>query len=168
MPALENARHEKFARNLVKGMSQEQAYTDAGYEAEPGLSAQVCASRLLSNVITVRDRVAELQAQVAARVGLDRERTTALALEDRETARSLGQMGPAVAALGLAAKVNGLIVDKSLNINADIEDLTPSELDSLRAVISGSPSVPMIDVTPQGASLVGEVAVPAPDIPEST
>ena len=98
----------------------------------------------------------ELQAGYAAVTVLDRPQATRLALEDRETARSLGEMGPAVAALGLAAKVNGLIIDKSLNINADLEDLTPAELDGLRMIVHGSPSVPVIDVVAEPGSLVGE------------
>jgi len=65
-------------------------------------------------------------------------------------------MGPAVAALGLAAKVNGLIVDKSLNINADLDDLSPAELDGLRMIVHGSPSVPVIDVVAEPGPLVGE------------
>lgn len=155
-----------FAQGLASGLTQEQAYLKAGFTPEPGASAQSCASICLSRHETIKARVTELQAGYAIQTVLDRPSATRMLLEDRETARALGQMGPAVAATMGAAKVNGLIIDKSLNINADLEDLSPEELESLRAIVHGSPSV--IDVTPQDCAPVSEADVPALDIPQST
>ena len=163
MPVLTNPRHELYAQGLASGLTQEQAYIKAGFTPEPGASAQSCASICLSRHEEIKGRVIELQQGYAVATVLDRPSATRMLLEDRETARSLGQMGPAVAATMGAAKVNGLIVDKSLNINADIEDVPLSRLRELDSLLTGSPSVPMIDVTPQGSAVVSEAAIDASD-----
>ncbi len=56
MALLKNARHEKFAQNLAKGMSATQAYEKAGYKP-----SEAHASRL-AGYGKVRTRVAELMA----------------------------------------------------------------------------------------------------------
>lgn len=66
MPALENPRHEAFARAVVKGMSGRDAYGVAGYKAKPR-AADASASRLLAGA-NVAARVAELKNEVAERV----------------------------------------------------------------------------------------------------
>jgi hypothetical protein len=75
MPALQNPRWEKFCQALVASLSdkaqgkntQTAAYLSAGYSASPE-SARRCASRLLTYVDAVADRVKELQAQQLARI----------------------------------------------------------------------------------------------------
>lgn len=62
---LKNARHERFAQALVKGMTLDAAYVAAGY-AENRKNAQ----RLKTNE-GVANRVAELQAEIAANVVID-------------------------------------------------------------------------------------------------
>lgn len=64
MPVLKNQRHEKFARNVAKGMSATQAYIDAGYSAK---GADVSASRLLGKA-SVRARVSALQERTTEKV----------------------------------------------------------------------------------------------------
>lgn len=59
MPVLKNARHEKFAQALAKGMTATDAYTAAGYKGD-----RTAASRLSTNV-NVSQRVAEIQGRVA-------------------------------------------------------------------------------------------------------
>ena len=54
MPVLKNAKHEKFAQGLAKGITAEQSYIEAGYK--PSRSA---ASRLSTNV-NIKARVAEI------------------------------------------------------------------------------------------------------------
>jgi phage terminase small subunit len=56
MPVLKNARHERFAQNVVKGLSATEAYEKAGYKP-----SEAHASRLAGNG-KVRARVAELMA----------------------------------------------------------------------------------------------------------
>ena len=73
MPVLTNPRHEAFAQALFAGLSrhqnysQAQAYRDAGYKATPE-SARRCASRLLTFVDGISERVHELQAAQLARI----------------------------------------------------------------------------------------------------
>jgi hypothetical protein len=73
MPVLPNPRHEAFAQALFAGLSrsenysQGKAYLEAGYKASPE-SARRCASRLLTFVDGVAERVHELQAQQLDRI----------------------------------------------------------------------------------------------------
>ena len=66
MPPLDNAQHELFAQEIVKGASQRDAYRAAGYQTKSDAAADASASRLLSNA-KVADRVAELQQKVEAK-----------------------------------------------------------------------------------------------------
>jgi|SRR6516164_5059318 len=80
MPALDNRRWERFAQAIVEGLangdrkpySQGRAYIAAGYTAKDagkrGGSAEAAASRLLSCVKPILERVKELQAQALARI----------------------------------------------------------------------------------------------------
>lgn len=134
MPPLSNARHERFAQELAKGKSATEAYVDAGYE-----ESRSAASRLSANV-NVQSRVSELKAGAAARTEL----TVASLTEDlRRIAKKGEELGEAPgfavarAALMDAAKLNGLIVDRSenVNINHDIsaEPLTETEWEAQHA-----------------------------------
>jgi phage terminase small subunit len=64
MPALKNSRHEAFARAMVAGMTQHDAYKAAGFKAS-GHAAEANASRLLKDA-EVSDRVAELKKEAAS------------------------------------------------------------------------------------------------------
>lgn len=59
MPALKNARHERFCQNVAKGMSATDAYAEAGYNG--GASH---ASRLATNG-NIKARIAELMGKAA-------------------------------------------------------------------------------------------------------
>lgn len=63
MAALRNARHELFCQNLVGGMSQTQAYVDAGYSSD---GANANAARLIANDSNIKLRISELMDEVAA------------------------------------------------------------------------------------------------------
>ena len=80
MPVLPNPRHEAFAQAIVKGLASERpngkntakaAYLAAGYSPSNDRSATVAASRLLTIVDPVVQRIRELQEQALAR--LDRK-----------------------------------------------------------------------------------------------
>ena len=60
MPELSNKGHEKFARNIVKGLSQTEAYKKAGYSAK---TADNNAHRLMENE-GVKARISELNAKL--------------------------------------------------------------------------------------------------------
>lgn len=110
MPALKNARHEKFAQEIAKGKTQAEAYVEAGYKpSEPN------ASTLRSNQ-KVAARVAEIQKRAAARVEVTVASITErlLRIADKgEATKSAPMLSVARAALMDAAKLNGLVVDKS-------------------------------------------------------
>ena len=63
---LDNARHERFAQNIVKGMAAGPAYTAAGYRVT-GNSAKSAGGRLLTNV-DVQARIAWLQGSTADQI----------------------------------------------------------------------------------------------------
>lgn len=64
MPALKNIKHEKFVQNLVKGLTNGEAYLKAGYDAKNADVASAAATRLLKDV-RITARLAELTQRVA-------------------------------------------------------------------------------------------------------
>jgi len=120
MPVLKNPKHERFAQGLAKGDAADKAYADAGYN--PSRSA---ASRLSTNV-NIQARVTELLNRSAERTVLTvaslTERLLKIA-EKGEAAADAPLLSVARAALMDAAKLNGLIVEKSLTAQTSVEDL---------------------------------------------
>lgn len=109
MPALKNAKHERFAQELAKGKNQADAYAEAGYApSEPH------ASRLASNG-KVAARVAEIQERAAIRTEISvasiTDRLLKIAAKGEATDEA-PMLSVARASLMDAAKLNGLIVDK--------------------------------------------------------
>lgn len=107
MPVLDNARHERFAQELAKGVSQVEAYRLAGYERN-----ESHASRLVSNG-KVAERVAELKQEAAAVAVITIHDIARQLDEDRDFARQLEAPGPAITATMGKAKVLGLLVEKT-------------------------------------------------------
>lgn len=120
MPALSNPKHERFAQELAKGKTQAEAYAAAGYApSEPN------ASRLTSND-KVRARVAEIQERGAIRAEVTIASLTADLMRLREKGEALGEasgLSVARASVMDIAKLNGLVVDKSLTAATTVEDL---------------------------------------------
>ena len=110
MPALSNARHERFAQELAAGKTQSEAYQEAGYApSEPN------ASRLTSND-KVRARVAEIQGRAAASVGLTLAYATEHLLRLAVKAEKIGDaagLQASRASVMDACKLNGLVIDKA-------------------------------------------------------
>jgi phage terminase small subunit len=123
MPALANARHERFAQELAKGKSQSEAYQIAGYEpSEPN------ASRLTRND-KVQARVAELQERGAIKA----EVTAASLIEEAEDVRSkalaAGQFSAAIAAIREKGVLAGVRVEKRESTHkTDPKAMTDDEL----------------------------------------
>lgn len=115
MPALENARHERFAQELAKGKTADEAYRNAGYKANRGNAATLKANQ------SVLDRVAELQERGAIRTEITIDSITQMLLEDRKLARELGQAAAAVSASEKLGKLHGHFVDRSENVNIDYQ-----------------------------------------------
>ena len=110
MPALDNPKHERFAQELAKGKCQSEAYAAAGYApSEPN------ASRLTRND-KVQARVSEIQERAAIRTEISVARITEHLMRLAVKAEALGDAAGIQASRASAmdaAKLNGLIVDKS-------------------------------------------------------
>jgi phage terminase small subunit len=110
VPVLSNPKHERFAQELAKGKTQNEAYAEAGYApSEPN------ASRLTSND-KVRARVTELQERAAVRTEITvasiTDRLLAIAKKGEGTTEA-PMLAVARASLMDAAKLNGLVIEKS-------------------------------------------------------
>jgi hypothetical protein len=171
MPPLKRPRQELFVRNLIngakKGISQRQAYVQAGYEAR-GDYADACASRLASSV-KVRDRMDELAAPAVRKTRVSVESLLAELSTTIEDARAAKQHSVVVTALTLSAKLVGLLKDQievggpgAFNnasspegvIDAVIEDAggdprqALADLDRMREMLEARISETARDVTP--------------------
>jgi phage terminase small subunit len=123
MPPLDNPKHERFAQELAKGKTQIEALTVAGYKPNPS-----AASRLFEDV-KISERVAEIQERAAIRAEItvagitDRLLAIATKAEGKDEAAMLGV---ARASLMDAAKLNGLVIDKS-EIKATVSQMSPAQ-----------------------------------------
>lgn len=110
MPALANARHERFAQELAKGKTADEAYAEAGYKPDRGNASRLTAKD------SVAARVAELKERAAVRTEITVASITDRLLkiaEKGEKSKSAPLLSVARASLMDAAKLNGLVVDKS-------------------------------------------------------
>ena len=88
---------------LAKGISKAEAYANPGYKG-----SRSCASRLSTNA-NIRSRVAELQANAAARTEVTIQELTLELEEARQLAIARGNPVAAVLAVVAKAKLHGLI-----------------------------------------------------------
>jgi len=115
MPALPNAKHERFAQEIAKGASSRDAYKVAGYQTKSDAGTDASASRLLSDA-KVQARIAEIQERAAVRA----EVTLATITEDlariakkAEGLNDSSGLSVARAARMDIAKLHGLVVDRA-------------------------------------------------------
>lgn len=128
MGALSNSRHERFAQALAKGLSQSEAYEDAGYK--PSRSA---AARLAADV-NICERVSAIQNRAAERTEISvasiTERLLAIATR-AEKGGDAPMLQAARASLMDAAKLNGLVVEKGehqhKHVGLSVTYVTPAE-----------------------------------------
>lgn len=66
MPVLKDTRHERFAQNLAKGMTADEAYVSAGYKRNRGNAARLKASE------SIQKRVAELTIRASEKATLSK------------------------------------------------------------------------------------------------
>lgn len=120
MPVLKNAKHERFAQGLAKQLTADDAYTAAGFRANRGNAARLKANE------SIQARVAELLNRSAERtvitVASITERLLSIATK-AEISADAPLLSVARAALMDAAKLNGLVVEKSLSAKTSVEDL---------------------------------------------
>lgn len=110
MPVLTNAKHERFAQELAKGASASEAYVLAGYSANDGNAIRLKGNEKVSL------RVAEILGRAAVRSEITIASATAHLLKLAEKAEALGDASgfqASRASMMDAAKLNGLVVDKS-------------------------------------------------------
>ena len=125
---------EKFCRNIVEGMSQAEAYRQAGY-SDNGNNAYACSSRLLKNA-KIADRIRELRGIATERAEMTLERLMEMAEDVFIMATAEKAFGPAVSAVKELGVLTGLRVEKQDRTNrnlTDVEDLSEERLAELLA-----------------------------------
>ena len=134
MPALSNPRHERYAQELAKGTSQADAYVEAGYR-----SSRSAAARLAADV-NICERISEITERAAVRAEITVAGITERLMRLSDKAEALGDapgIQAARAAAMDAAKLNGLVIDKSeANLNANIS-LRPSVVEFVAPQVDG-------------------------------
>jgi len=129
MPVLTNARHERFAQAVAQGMTQEHAYTAAGYKGNRHHASA------LGTKQHIKDRVAELLSRNIAAQDQIASVTVASLMAEAEAARAKamaerGGAAAAVAAMTAKAKLAGLWVERSerKSLEGDLNSMSDAEL----------------------------------------
>lgn len=120
MPTLSNAKHERFAQGIASGLTQEQAYEQAGYVPDSGHAAR------LAGHGSIRQRVSELLSLSAEKVteqtieGVERVHLTKQWVLDRliENASRAMQAVPVMSKDGPTGeyKYDGSVANRSLEL----------------------------------------------------
>jgi hypothetical protein len=129
---LKNARHERFAQELAKGETADAAFVGAGFKRNRGN-----ATRLKANE-SVAARVLELKGKAAEKTVVTVENITQRLLniaEKGEVATDAPLLSVARASLMDAAKLNGLIIDRS-KFGFDLTGLSEEELAQLERILA--------------------------------
>jgi phage terminase small subunit len=121
LPALSNPKHERFAQELFKGKTADEAYQNAGYQP-----SRKNASRLRTKE-DIQRRIAEYQSASSMRVEVTVASLLQEAAEIQQAAKEAGQHSAAVAALTAKAKLAGLWVEKSENENVNTNYVVSGE-----------------------------------------
>jgi hypothetical protein len=121
MAPLKNPRHEAFVRHLLEGKDATDAYEAAGFKRDDGNAA-----RLKANP-RVTERLAELQAEIAAETTVTIEGLINELEDARKKATDLKQLSAAIKAIEGKAKLSGLLVEKK-----QVEIGGPGSFDNLK------------------------------------
>jgi phage terminase small subunit len=122
---LRNARHEKFVQLLLEGKDATAAHAESGYTRDDANAA-----RLKANP-KVRERLAELQNEIAATTRVTTESLIAELEDARRLATNLEQLSAAVRAIESKAKLSGLLVERQkleVSGSADFPGTTREEI----------------------------------------
>lgn len=103
---LDNAKHERFAQGLAKGLSAFQAYIEAGYSENRGNAIRLKAKE------SVAARVAEIQASAAEKAALTRSWVMRRLAENEREAAASGQFAASNKAIELIGKELGMFVER--------------------------------------------------------
>ena len=127
MPVLSNQKQERFAQELVKGRTADEAYQLAGYSANRG-NASVLKSKQI-----IKDRVEELLGKSAERVVVTIDTIAEMLKEDRAKARLENQMGAAVRATESLGRLYGYYVERKDIRVLNLRELTDEQIDAFIA-----------------------------------
>ena len=128
MPVLTNPKHERFAQELAKGKTADEAYVIAGYSENRGNCIRLKAKE------SILARVDELLGRCAEKAEVTIDWLRRLLIEDRDLARELGQASAAVSAVNSIGKLYGLMIDrKDVTIRKDVKELSDHELADILA-----------------------------------
>jgi phage terminase small subunit len=122
MSVLSDDRHERFAQAVVKGLTNGQAYLEAGFKSSNLSSASSQAHKMVKKHPEITVRIDELQDE-ARRIILEKhfsgsvEELAKLLLDDREFARQQKQAGAAVSA---SAQLMKLFEKGADNVNTKV------------------------------------------------
>lgn len=135
MPPLPNARHERFAQELAKGKTADEAYREAGYNPNRGNAATLKANQ------SVSDRANELKERGAIRAEVTiasiTERLNRIADKSEALKEAAGYSVARQAAMD-TAKLHGHLKDKhehSGTIRYDFSGLDDDKLSQLEAIL---------------------------------
>ena len=118
MATLDNHRHEKFVQEIFSGKNATEAYRAVYGEKKTAEVTSAVAARLLG-IARVHARLKELQAEAAAKHQLTVETMIERFAEAAKDAKNDKQHGAVVSALTAVAKLAGLWVDRSENLNGN-------------------------------------------------
>ncbi len=107
MAVILNSKHERFAQELAKGKTADEAYVIAGYSEHRSNAARLSANE------RVRSRIEEILSKAAEKAAVTVSDIARQLDEDRAFARQSNSASAAVAATMGKAKVLGLIIDKT-------------------------------------------------------
>lgn len=114
MPVLKNARHERFAQELAKGKTADEAYQLAGFKANRGNAATLKANQ------SVKDRVAEITDNIAEKA--EWSAADRLRMLSEIAAKSIdADPRVAVSAIAEANKMQGSHAPSKLDANLSAE-----------------------------------------------
>lgn len=133
MPVLKNAKHERFAQQVAKGVDIGKAYAKSGYKASKH-AAEVSGSRLLKKA-EIQARIEELKSATAEQAVRDSSITKAeimrMLRDNYRLAMKEKEIAPANRAAELLGKEIGMFVERKRIGPLDIADLTDEELEQL-------------------------------------
>lgn len=126
MAALANARHERFAQELAKGKTADEAYQEAGYAENRGNAVRLKANeRVAARVAEIQERAA-LRTEISVATITERLLAIATKAEGKDEAPMLSV---ARASLMDAAKLNGLVVEKQEHTGRIIQEVRRTIVD---------------------------------------
>jgi hypothetical protein len=139
MPVLSNAKHERFAQELAKGKTADEAYVMAGFKENRSNAARLNAKE------HIRSRVEQIQGRAAEKAAVTVKDIAAQLDEDRAFARQVGSAAASVSATMGKAKVLGLVIEKvehagpsggpiRIEVRTALNQLSQEHRDSLRAI----------------------------------